>query len=119
LTLRRLGGKIGVSEIREAGTAMAKAKSVLEEAVRLGAKRQVTIPHRISEALRLKEGDHLLMRLVGGRVEMIPASLIPKDQLWFWTPEWQKKEREVDEALARGEYKESDSVDALLEDLKS
>ena len=98
---------------------MAKAKSVLEEAVRFGAKRQVTIPHRISEALRLKEGDHLLMRLVGGRVEMIPASLIPKDQLWFWTHEWQRKEREVDEALARGDYKESGSVDALLEDLKS
>ena len=98
---------------------MAKAKSVLEEAVRFGAKRQVTIPHRISAAMRLKEGDHLLMRLVGGRVEMIPASLIPKDQLWFWTHEWQRKEREVDEALARGDYKESGSVDALLKDLKS
>ncbi len=98
---------------------MAKAKSVLEEAVRLGAKRQVTIPHRISAALHLKEGDHLLMRLVAGRLEMVPASLVPKDQLWFWTPEWQKKEREVDEALARGDYKESDSVDALLKDLKS
>ena len=59
------------------------------------------------------------MRLVGGRVEMIPVSLIPKEQLWFWTPEWQKKEQEVDEALARGDYKESDSVDALLKDLKS
>jgi AbrB family looped-hinge helix DNA binding protein len=57
---------------------MAKAKSVLEEAVRLGAKRQVTIPHRISEALRLKEGDHLLMRLVGGRVEMIPRKPYPQ-----------------------------------------
>ncbi|MGA3166124.1 MAG: AbrB/MazE/SpoVT family DNA-binding domain-containing protein [Terriglobia bacterium] len=98
---------------------MAKAKSVLEEAVRLGAKNQVTIPHRISKALRLKKGDHMLMRLVGRRVEMVPASLIPKDQLWFWTPEWQKKEREVDEALARGDFKEADSVEELLRDLKS
>ena len=69
--------------------------------------------------MHLREGDHLLMRLVGGRVEMIPVSLIPKDQFWFWTPEWQKKEREVDEALARGDYKESDSVDALLKDSNS
>jgi AbrB family looped-hinge helix DNA binding protein len=97
---------------------MAKTKSRLEEAVRVGAKRQVTIPHRISRALKLKKGDHLLMRLVGGRVEMVPVSLIPKDQLWFWTPEWQKKEREVDEALARGEFKETDSVDELLHLLK-
>jgi len=98
---------------------MAKAKTVLEESVRLGAKHQVTIPHRIAKTLRLKKGDHMLMRLVDGRVEMIPASLIPKDQMWFWTPEWQKKEREVDEALARGDFKESNSVEELLKDLKS
>jgi hypothetical protein len=69
--------------------------------------------------LGLRKGDHMLMRLVGHRVEMIPASLIPKDQLWFWTPEWQKKEREVDEALARGDFKETDSVEELLRDLRS
>jgi bifunctional DNA-binding transcriptional regulator/antitoxin component of YhaV-PrlF toxin-antitoxin module len=98
---------------------MAKIKSVLEEVVRLGAKHQVTIPHRISKALRLKKGDHMLMRVVGSHVEMVPASLIPKDQLWFWTPEWQKKEREVDEALARDDFKEADSMEELLRDLKS
>lgn len=47
-------------------------------------------------------GDHILMRLVGARVEMVPASLIPKDQFWFWTPEWQSKEREADEDIAQG-----------------
>ena len=98
---------------------MPKAKSILEEAVRLGAKNQVTIPHRISRALRLKRGDHMLMRLVGGRVEMIPASLIPRDQLWFWTPEWQKKEREADEDIAQGRVKEFESVEELIKDLRS
>lgn len=98
---------------------MAKTKSILEESVRLGAKHQVTIPHRISKALRLKKGDHMLMRLVGGRVEMIPVSLIPKDQLWFWTPEWQKMEREADEDIAHGRIKEFSSVEELLKDLRS
>ena len=96
----------------------AKTRPAIEEAVRLGAKHQVTIPHRISKALGLKRGDHMLMRLVGQRVEMIPANLVPKDQLWFWTPEWQAKEREVDEALARGDYKIAASVEALLRRLK-
>ena len=98
---------------------MAPTRPKLEGTVRVGVKRQITIPHRISSALRLKKGDHMLLRLVGGRVEMIPVSLIPKDQLWFWTPEWQKKEREVDEALARGDFKETDSVDELMRELKS
>jgi hypothetical protein len=26
----------------------------------------------------------------------------PADQAWFWTPEWQAGEREVDEAIAAG-----------------
>lgn len=98
---------------------MGRAKPVLEEAVRLGAKHQVTIPSRISKALKLKKGDHILMRLVGRRVEMVPASLIPKDQLWFWTPEWQRKEREADEDIAQGRLQEFDSVEALLQDLRS
>jgi bifunctional DNA-binding transcriptional regulator/antitoxin component of YhaV-PrlF toxin-antitoxin module len=98
---------------------MGKAKSILEEAVRLGAKHQVTIPHRISKALRLRKGDHLLMRLVGSRVEMIPVSLVPKDQLWFWTPEWQRKEREADQDIAQGRIKEFESVDELIKDLQS
>jgi bifunctional DNA-binding transcriptional regulator/antitoxin component of YhaV-PrlF toxin-antitoxin module len=97
---------------------MPKTKAVLEEAVRLGAKNQITIPHRISKALRLRKGDHMLMRLVGGRVEMIPASLIPKDQLWFWTPEWQKKEREADREIARGNVKTAESAEQLLRELK-
>ncbi len=98
---------------------MAKIKPALEESVRLGAKNQVTIPHRISKALKLKKGDHMLVRLVDHRIEIVPASLIPKDQLWFWTPEWQAKEREVDEALARGDYKEAASVKELFQDLMS
>ena len=57
---------------------MAKTKFVLEESVRLGAKHQVTIPHRISKVLRLRKGDHMLMRLVGRRVELVPASLLDR-----------------------------------------
>jgi len=79
----------------------------------------VTIPSRISRALRLKKGDHLMMRLVGGRVEMVPAALVPKDQLWFWSREWQEKEREADEDIAAGRIKTAASVDELLEDLNS
>ena len=96
---------------------MAKTRPKFEGTIRVGAKRQVTIPHGISSALRLKKGDHMLLRLVGGRVEMIPVSLIPKDQLWFWTPEWQKKEREADEDIAQGRVKEFSTVEELLKDL--
>lgn len=58
----------------------------------------------------------MLMRLVGRKLEMVP---IPKDQLWYWMPEWQRKEREADEDIAQGRVNESASVEELLKDLKS
>lgn len=97
----------------------AKAKIVLEDAFRMGAKNQITLPHRISKALRLKKGDHMLVRMVGATVELVPATVVPKGQLWFWTSEWQKKEREVDDALLSRDFKETDSIEELLKDLKS
>ncbi len=36
----------------------------------------------------------------GRPVAMVHA--IDPDQAWFWTPEWQAKEREVDEEIAAG-----------------
>jgi bifunctional DNA-binding transcriptional regulator/antitoxin component of YhaV-PrlF toxin-antitoxin module len=98
---------------------MPKAKANLEEAVRVGAKHQVTIPHRISRALRLKKGDHMLMRLTGQRVEMVPVNMVPRDQLWFWTPEWQARDREVDDALAQGDFKQAASAEDLFKALRS
>lgn len=98
---------------------MAKSKVVIEESVRVGAKHQVTIPRRISKALNLKKGDHMLVRLVDNSVEMVPAQVVPKDQRWFWSPEWQAGEREVNRALARGEFLEAKSADELLRKLKS
>jgi hypothetical protein len=42
---------------------------------------------------------------------------VPKDQEWFWSEEWLAGEREVNEALAKGEYEVFDSVDELIADL--
>lgn len=63
----------------------------------------VTIPQEIREQLDLQEGDHLVVAVEDGRIVMTPASVIPDDQAWFWTPAWQAKEQEVDESLAHGE----------------
>ena len=97
-------------------TPMAKIKSAFYENVRVGAKARITIPSRIARALPLWKGHHLLIRLVGRHIELVP---LPKEQLWYWTPEWQKKEREVDQAIAQGRVKESASIDELFKDLKT
>jgi AbrB family looped-hinge helix DNA binding protein len=62
----------------------------------------VTIPKAIREELDLHEGDHLVATVEDGRLILIPASVIPDDQAWFWTPEWQAKEEEADQEIADG-----------------
>jgi len=62
----------------------------------------VTIPEAIREELDLHEGDHLVATVEDGRLVLIPASVIPDDQAWFWTPEWQAKETEADQEVAAG-----------------
>ena len=44
---------------------------------------------------------------------------IPQNQAWFWTKEWQEKEKEADEALKKGKYKKFKNVKDLLKDLHS
>ncbi len=61
----------------------------------------VTIPVAVRQELNLAEGGMLLLRVEDGRLTVTP---IPRDQEWFWTPQWQAKEREADEDLAAGRY---------------
>lgn len=70
---------------------------------KIGPKHQVTIPKAVFERLELGVGDYLDVQVKGATITMAPQKLIPKDQAWFYTPEWQRKEREADEAIARGD----------------
>ena len=87
-------------------------------AVKIGPKHQITIPKDIFESLRLKVGDFVETQIKDNAIVLIPHNLVPKDQEWFWTKEWQEKEREADEDVAKGEIsgpfsKASDALKAL------
>jgi hypothetical protein len=47
----------------------------------------------------------------GERVEIDP------EQAWFWTEEWQAKEREADKDLREGRYEEFDNLDDFINSL--
>lgn len=73
--------------------------------VTVGAGGRITIPRAVREQAGMPEGTCL-------DIEVTPQGVLLRapwpegrdpDQWWFWTEEWQKGEREVDEAIARGE----------------
>jgi antitoxin component of MazEF toxin-antitoxin module len=55
-------------------------------------------------ALHLKKGDHIEVEVEDGRIVLKPVLVIPRDQAWFWTPEWQAGEQEANEDLKHGRY---------------
>src|SRR5699024_11418362 len=76
-----------MAEIKE------KDENMKPEHVRFKKKSQVTVPHDIVEALNLKVGDDLQVRLENGKIVLVPMVSVPKDQAWFWTEQWQQEER--------------------------
>ena len=87
--------------------------------VKIGPKHQVTIPSEVFRTLNLEVGGQVEVQLRDGVIHLIPQKLIPKDQAWFWTKEWQEKEREADEAIAHGELSGPfESVNELVKHLQ-
>lgn len=64
---------------------------------------QVTIPANIRKAFRIKVGTVVDFVIKKGVIIMKPKALVDEDQAWFWTEEWQKGEKEADEAIKKGE----------------
>jgi AbrB family looped-hinge helix DNA binding protein len=86
---------------------------------KIRAKGQVTIPTEIRQAARLEEGDPVEVEIVDGGVLLRPLKLIDAAQAWFWTPEWQEKEREADEDIAAGRVERFESDEEFLAALRA
>ena len=86
--------------------------------VKIGPKHQVTIPAELFTTLNLKPGDLIEAQLRNDEIVLIPQKLVPKDQAWFWTEEWQQKEKEASEAIATGKLSGPfETTDELLDHL--
>ncbi len=94
----------------------------MRKTVRVRSKGQLTIPPEVRRAARLEEGDPVEFEVIADGILLRPKKVIDASQAWFWTPEWQAKEREADEDIAagRGERFESDEefLAALEHELK-
>jgi AbrB family looped-hinge helix DNA binding protein len=80
-------------------------------------KSQVTIPKDFVKELNLKEGDKLEVEIQDGRLIITPMVVVPKDQAWFYSPEWQAMEREVEQQIKAGQIHTVDNKDELFKDL--
>ncbi len=71
-------------------------------ATKIGKKHQITIPKEVYSRLNLFVGDFIEFRVTDGHVRVLPKKLVSRDDTFFYTKEWQKKEQEADRDIAVG-----------------
>ncbi|MEW6405030.1 MAG: AbrB/MazE/SpoVT family DNA-binding domain-containing protein [Chloroflexota bacterium] len=81
---------------------------------------QITLPASVRRQANLQEGDALEVIVDNdGAIRLVPQVLVERSQAYFWTERWQEGEREADEDLRAGRYKDFDDIESLLEELES
>ncbi len=89
-------------------------------AIKITDKWQFTIPNRCRDSLKINPGDYLEPEVRDGVLILKPCKqiLIHPEQEWFWTPEWQAKENEVEQEIKKKKVHHSKDVDHLMKDLR-
>ena len=84
---------------------------------RIDARGSVTIPAAIRKALGLRPGEQVRIEAEPktGIITIHPQVSVDREQAWFWTPEWQKAEKEADKDIAAGKIKKMKSKSILKE----
>lgn len=69
----------------------------------LDQKGRATLPEEVRASLGLRPGDFVLLeKTERGTYELVPAALVPRDQLWFQHPEMKRRIRRAEAELAGG-----------------
>ncbi|ERM92945.1 AbrB/MazE/SpoVT family DNA-binding domain-containing protein [Caldanaerobacter subterraneus] len=85
--------------------------------VELKRKSQVTIPSKLVKKLNLQPGDLLKIEEIDEKIVITPVVAIPKEQLWFYSPEWQREEAILDKNIKEGKVKATNSKEELFKEL--
>ena len=90
--------------------------------IKMGVRNQITIPFRIAKKLNLRKGALLEITEESGQIIINPQIAISREDAWFWSREWQTKEREADEdkrhGRLRGPYRTKSQLQKILDGLK-
>lgn len=85
-------------------------------------KGRATLPEEVRSDLGVRAGDLVLLeRTQRGTWELVPAHLVPRDQLWFHHPEMQARIEQAEADFSEGRAARTRSprqAQALLDGLK-
>ena len=78
----------------------------------------MTLPADLRQRVGARTGDVFVADVEDNLLVLRPKRLIDAEDAWFWTPEWQKGEREADADIKAGRVYRARSVKDLIASLK-
>lgn len=63
---------------------------------------QITIPNSLRKNLHIAVGDYLEVEKLDGELILKPVKMVPTDEAYFHTKEWQKGESQADKDRKKG-----------------
>lgn len=85
---------------------------------KINEKFRMTIPPEARQKLHIAIGDMIEVRIAGDEMILRPKKLIDSSQAWFWTKEWQEKEKESEADYKAGRVKTAKNVKEFLKRLR-
>ncbi len=86
---------------------------------KLGQNYQVALPREVVKALHLQVNDYLDIEVKDNKISIVPQIVIPKDQAYFYTQDWQKDEKEAHNDIKKGRVTKTKDIKQLLKELDS
>jgi AbrB family looped-hinge helix DNA binding protein len=87
--------------------------------MKISSQGQIRIPKKFMQALGIETGDYLEVDTKQDQIVLKPRKLIDPTQGWYWTKEWQEKEKEAESDIAEDSVsKEFKTAEEGLEWLK-
>ncbi len=84
---------------------------------KLGQNNQIALPKEVVKALHLNPNDYLDIRIQDNKIIIEPQLVIPKDQAYFYTPEWQQEEVEAEHDIKSGHVTKTKNLKELFKKL--
>jgi bifunctional DNA-binding transcriptional regulator/antitoxin component of YhaV-PrlF toxin-antitoxin module len=83
--------------------------------ITLDKKGRATLPEEVRQALGVGPGEFLLLeRTERGTFEMVPANLVPNDQLWFHHPQMRRRLERAETSFREGKAARTSSPEEAL-----
>ena len=64
---------------------------------------QITLPRNLRKNLRIAESDYLEAKKQGSQLILKPVKMVPTEEAYFHTKEWQKGEAKADKDIKKGD----------------